>query len=134
MVPNNRVFELLGISCYSPGMRPFVHPVSEDISLSGVLHALADPARLAIFQRLLAASVSCPTHCAALAPESMARSTQSFHFQVLREAGLIRSVRRGAEVINSARCEEVDARFPGLLTAILSAGAAPTPVSPDFTP
>lgn len=100
-------------------MRPFVHPAAEEITLQGVLHALADPARLEIFRRVVAGE--CGRSCSSLAPEGMAKSTQSFHFQVLREAGLVRSERRGAEVINSPRCADLDARFPGLLPAILGA-------------
>lgn len=103
------------------GMRPFVHPPIEEVTLQGVLHALADPARLAIFAALRGAS--CGKSCTALAPEGMAKSTQSFHFQVLREAGLVRSERRGAEVINTPRCAELEQRFPGLIRAIFAAAA-----------
>lgn len=102
-------------------MRPFVHPALEDVTLSGVLHALADPARLAILRRLAAVEGDCPRHCSALAPMDMPRSTQSFHFQILREAGLIRSERKGAEVINKSRLHEVEGRFPGLIGAIFAA-------------
>jgi len=100
-------------------MRPFVHPTIEDISLQGVLHALADPVRLEIVRRLVRAP--CGANCSAITPPGLAKSSQSFHFQVLREAGLIRSERRGAEVVNSPRCAEVEGRFPGLIQAILGA-------------
>jgi DNA-binding transcriptional ArsR family regulator len=100
-------------------MRPFVHPPTEEITLQGVLHALADPARLAILVSLR--NAACGKSCSALAPDGMAKSTQSFHFQVLREAGLVRSERRGAEVLNTPRCEDLERRFPGLLPAILAA-------------
>lgn len=100
-------------------MRPLIHPPIAEVSLQGVLHALADPARLEMFKRMQVQT--CPTRCAALAPEGMAKSTQSFHFQVLREAGLIRSERRGAELVNTPRTQELEARFPGLIAAILQA-------------
>lgn len=115
-------------------MRPFVHPPIENVTLAGILHALAEPARLAILQRLRSATADCPTHCSALAPLDMPRSTQSFHFQVLREAGLIRSERRGAEVINTPRCEELEQRFPGLLRAIFAAADQSAPAAKSSDP
>lgn len=94
------------------------HPARDAITLEGVLHALADPARLAIYRRIAEGAA---TSCTATAPAEMPRSTRSHHFKVLREAGLIRSERRGAEVVNSCRQEDVEARFPGLLRAIAAA-------------
>lgn len=99
--------------------RPFVHPNAEDITLESVLYALADPARLEIVKRL--ASGTCALNCSAAAPPDMPKSTMSFNFQVLREAGLIRSERRGTEVVNTVRCTEIDKRFPGLLKSVLKA-------------
>ena len=49
------------------------------------------------------------------------KSSLSQHFRVLREAGLIRSERHGVEMRTFARSAEVEARFPGLLGAILDA-------------
>lgn len=99
--------------------RPFVHPNAEDITLESVLYALADPARLEIIKRL--AGGTCALNCSAAAPADMPKSTMSFNFQVLREAGLIRSERRGTEVVNTLRCTEIDKRFPGLLQSVLKA-------------
>ena len=101
-------------------MRPLLHPPGDAITLQGVLHALADPARLELFRRLCigpAEAVSC-VRCA---PSAMPKSSLSRHFQVLREAGLVRSERRGAEMVNASRRPEIDRRFPNLLAAILSA-------------
>jgi DNA-binding transcriptional ArsR family regulator len=99
--------------------RPFVHPPIESITLEGILYALSDPVRLEIIRRIGAGT--CAMNCSAAAPEKMAKSTQSHHFQILREAGLIRSERRGVEVINALRCEEIGTKFPGLIPAILKA-------------
>ena len=60
-------------------------------------------------------------NCSTAAPADLPKSTQSHHFQVLREAGLIRSERRGTEVVNSPRCAEIDKRFPGVVASILKA-------------
>lgn len=102
--------------------RPFVHPPIEDVKLESVLYALADPARLAIIKTL--ASGDCPLNCSAAAPADLPKSTLSHHYQVLREAGLIRSERRGTAVVNSLRCDEIETRFPGVVRSILSAAEA----------
>jgi DNA-binding transcriptional ArsR family regulator len=47
------------------------------------------------------------------------KSTLSQHFKALREAGLIRSERRGVELQNTSRCAELEKRFPGLIPAIV---------------
>lgn len=99
--------------------RPFVHPAIEDIKLESVLYALADPVRLAIVKTL--AMRGCPTNCQTAAPENLPKSTQSHHYQVLREAGLIRSERRGTEVVNTLRCGEIDDKYPGLIASIMRA-------------
>lgn len=90
-----------------------------DVTLESVLYALADPARLEIMRTLVAEG--CPMNCSTAAPDRLPKSTQSHHYQVLREAGLIVSERRGTEVVNTPRCTELEARFPGLLPAVLEA-------------
>jgi DNA-binding transcriptional ArsR family regulator len=103
-------------------MRPLFHPQVEDIRLEAILHALSDPVRAALFIRI--AGSGCAQTCVALAGgsgQAIPKSTLSQHFKVLREAGLIRSERQGVEMRNTARCAEVDQRFPGLLAAILDA-------------
>ena len=63
-------------------------------------------------------------NCSSAAPDKLPKSTQSHHYQVLREAGLIRSERRGTEVVNTLRCAEINAKFPGVIPAILTAAIA----------
>jgi DNA-binding transcriptional ArsR family regulator len=99
--------------------RPFVHPPIEDVKLEVILYALSDPARLQIVCKLTAGGT--PMNCSSAAPLHLPKSTQSHHYQVLREAGLIRSERRGTEVVNTLRCTEIQDRFPGLIPAILKA-------------
>ncbi|MGZ3275221.1 MAG: ArsR/SmtB family transcription factor [Caulobacteraceae bacterium] len=103
-------------------MRPLFHPQIEDVRLEAILHALSDPARVALFAQI--ASADCAQTCTALAggvDQAIPKSTLSQHFKVLREAGLIRSERQGVEMRNTARCAEVNERFPGLLPAIFDA-------------
>jgi DNA-binding transcriptional ArsR family regulator len=59
-----------------------------------------------------------------ISEKAVPKSTLSQHFNVLREAGLIHSERRGVEMQNSSRGAEIERRFPGLITAILAAHAA----------
>ena len=106
-------------------MTRFTHPNLNDVPLASVLHALSDPTRLAIVCRLDAdlkgAGEGLACNCAA--PEELPRATLSNHFNVLRGAGLIESRKHGTMVINCLRRGDVDARFPGLLDAILQAEA-----------
>jgi DNA-binding transcriptional ArsR family regulator len=99
--------------------RPFVHPPTETLRLESVLYALADPVRLEIVRRLMAGD--CPLNCSSAAPAHLPKSTQSHHFQILREAGLIQSERRGTEVVNKLRLEEIETMYPGVVRTILAA-------------
>jgi DNA-binding transcriptional ArsR family regulator len=106
-------------------MRPLAHPAIEDVQLEGILHALSDPVRVAIFTNI--AGAECAQTCSAFAEvndKPIPKSSLSHHFKVLREAGLIRSERQGVEMRNTSRCLEIDKRFPGLLQAIINAHAA----------
>ena len=99
-------------------MVQFVHPATEDISLAGVLGALADPMRLRIVSSLLKKN-DCMSCCEAAPCPDMAKSTLSHHFRVLREAGIIRTSKIGVENRNIIRIDDINARFPGLLKQIL---------------
>ncbi len=103
-------------------MRPLFHPSAEDITVEGILHALSDPVRVRIFAAISAAKGA--QTCSAfleLSDRSVPKSTLSQHFKALREAGLIRSERKGVEMHNTSRCDEIDKRFPGLVAAIINA-------------
>ena len=99
-------------------MVQFVHPTTEDITLAGVLGALADPMRLRIVRSLLKKN-NCMS-CSEAAPcPDMAKSTLSHHFRILREAGIVRTSKVGVENRNIIRSDDINARFPGLLKQIL---------------
>jgi len=102
--------------------RPLAHPNIEDITVAGILHALADPVRLAIVGELLKAErgMNC-TQTTGKLDMAMPKSTCSQHYRILREAGLIVSERKGVELSSRVRLRELDARFPGLLQSILKA-------------
>ncbi|MCB5184963.1 helix-turn-helix domain-containing protein [Methylobacillus gramineus] len=104
-------------------MVQFVHPSKEDITLEGLLGALADPMRLQIMRSLM--NVEGCMSCSEAAPcPNMAKSTLSHHFRMLREAGLIRTTKKGVENQNIVRAEEINERFPGLLALILDLSKA----------
>ena len=105
-------------------MTRFAHPNLADVPLASILHALAEPARLAIVRRLDedASAGGKGLSCAQGACAGMPRATVSNHHAVLRAAGLVEGRRQGTSVIHRLRRDEVDARFPGLLDALLAAG------------
>lgn len=103
-------------------MRPLFHPSIEDVTIEGILHALSDPVRAAIYAQI--AGANCPQMCSNflnVSEKAIPKSTLSQHFKILRDVGLIRGERRGVEMHNTSRCAEIEGRFPGLLGAILKA-------------
>lgn len=105
-----------------PPMRPLVHPSADDVTVEGILHALSDPVRVHIFAEIACSkgAQNCSTFLE-MSDRTIPKSTLSQHFKALREAGLIASERHGVEMRNTSRCAEIDAKFPGLLPAIISA-------------
>jgi DNA-binding transcriptional ArsR family regulator len=100
-------------------MAQFVHPLRDEITLAGVLGALADPMRLRIVKSLIA-QTDCMSCTEAMPCPDMAKSTLSNHFRILREAGLIHTSKKGVQHRNVLREEDINARFPKLLKTILS--------------
>jgi DNA-binding transcriptional ArsR family regulator len=118
------LLNLFPVSTTLIGMRPLFHPSIEDITVEGILHALSDPVRVAIYADIV--GQECSQNCSAfltVSEKTIPKSTLSQHFRELREAGLIRGERRGVEVHNSSRCRELEQRFPGLVRAIVNAHA-----------
>ncbi len=106
-------------------MRPLFHPAVEDVTVEGILHALSDPVRVHILAEI--AKADCPQICSAfleVSDRAVPKSTLSEHFRILREAGLIRSERRGVQLHNTSRCDEHRERFGTLITAIIDAHRA----------
>jgi DNA-binding transcriptional ArsR family regulator len=99
-----------------------MHPPIGDVTVEGILHALADPVRVAMYAGI--AGQQCTQSCSnflIVGDKAIPKSTLSQHFKILREAGLIRSERRGVEMHNTSRCTELEQRFPGLIRAIVAA-------------
>jgi DNA-binding transcriptional ArsR family regulator len=92
-------------------------PRTEDLTLAVVMAALSDPMRVAIVRQLAAEGErTCGTF-----DLGISKATRSHHFRVLREAGLTHTRAEGTHRHVSLRREAVDARFPGLLSAVLAA-------------
>ena len=105
-------------------MKPLYHPPASEITVEGLLYALSDPVRFQIFMEI--ADADCPKTCSSLCvvkDKALPKSTLSQHFKVLREAGLVRSERKGVEMRNTARCRELKQRFGPLIENILKAYA-----------
>ncbi len=82
-----------------------------------MLHALSDPARLEIVRRLADGDEpSC-----GMFELGLSKATLSHHFRVLRESGVVLVRPEGRKRLLSLRTDDLNARFPGLIEAILSA-------------
>lgn len=107
----------------STAQRDLAHPETAELVLTEVLFALSDPMRLAIVRQLAdgpLVELSCQD-VGGPAP----KSTRSHHLKTLREAGVIRNVPYGRERRVSLRRDDLEARFPGLLAAVLSHAQGP---------
>jgi DNA-binding transcriptional ArsR family regulator len=100
--------------------RVLYHPEREQIVLTGVLDALSDPIRLGIVLQL----AGCGEQSCSSFTGQASKPNLTYHLARLREAGLTRTRIEGAYRYMSLRRDDLDARFPGLLQAVLSAAAA----------
>lgn len=99
-------------------MRTLEHPGRDEIRLDIVLSALADPIRRDIVCRL---NDSVEDRSCTAFDLPVSKSTMTHHFRILREAGLIRQRYQGTSIMNALRRDDLDARFPGLLSAVFTA-------------
>jgi DNA-binding transcriptional ArsR family regulator len=103
-------------------MRPLYHPALKEITVQGILYALSDPVRVRIYAEL--AQADSAMNCTAFMSNGnlkLPKSTLSQHFKILREAGLISSERKGVELKNSTRCQELKKKFGPMVVTILHA-------------
>src|SRR4051794_11866729 len=98
-------------------MSTLIQPDSAEMQLAPVMAALSDPVRVTILRALAAqGEFACGTLELGISP-----ATRSHHFRVLREAGIPTTRVAGPPRFVSLRRDELDARFPGLLDAVLAA-------------
>jgi len=98
------------------------HPTT--IDLQHVLYALADPSRLRLVQELIRTKEIASTGFSSV---EAARGTIAFHLKILRQAGLTWTRIESNRRLISLRRYQVDARFPGLLDAILTGSTSANP-------
>jgi DNA-binding transcriptional ArsR family regulator len=98
-------------------MREPHHPSRQELELPAVLHALSDPARLEIVRRL---SDGDEPSCG-MFELGLSKATLSHHFRVLRESGVVLVRPEGRKRLLSLRTADLNARFPGLIDAIMAA-------------
>jgi DNA-binding transcriptional ArsR family regulator len=94
-------------------------PKREELSLTSVLYALSDEVRLGIVREL---GERGPCACGEF-EINRPKSSLSHHFRVLRESGIVATVRQGTVLMNRLRRDDLDARFPGLLDVVLAPGS-----------
>jgi DNA-binding transcriptional ArsR family regulator len=97
--------------------RALHHPSREQLALSAVLEALSDPVRRRIAVRL---AQDGEDRCSAFL-DCASKANLTYHFARLREAGLIRVRLEGPYRYVSLRGADIEARFPGLLPAVIGA-------------
>jgi DNA-binding transcriptional ArsR family regulator len=97
-------------------LAPLAHPERTELELAAVLHALSDAMRLRIVRELAADGGERTCNSFNL---PIVKSTCTHHFKVLREAGVIHQRVVGTKRVSSLRRDDLDARFPGLLDAVL---------------
>src|SRR5260370_3635298 len=103
-------------------MRPLFRPSLKEITVQGILYALSDPVRVRIYAEL--AQADSAMNCSNFLSNGnlkLPKSTLSQHFKILREAGLIRSERKGIELKNLTRCQELKKKFGPMVVTILQA-------------
>ncbi|TDD70004.1 ArsR/SmtB family transcription factor [Actinomadura rubrisoli] len=93
------------------------HPGREQILLENVLSALGNTLRL----RIIGVLSDGGEHSCGSILDGVSKSTLTHHWRVLRDSGVIWQRPSGRENLLSLRREDLDARFPGLLPALLSA-------------
>lgn len=93
------------------------HPFREEMDLRTVANALGDPLRYQVIATLAQESVQCERHCTSFGLP-VSKATRTYHFRILREAGLIWQVDRGNSRMAQLRRDDIDTCFPGLLRLI----------------
>ncbi|MGR4930482.1 ArsR/SmtB family transcription factor [Bradyrhizobium sp. CAR08] len=99
------------------------HPTREQIELPMVLDCLSDPIRLAIVYHLAQQERVSGELCCGDFNGLSGKSNLAYHFAKLRECGLMQTRVAGTNRFVRLRREDLDARFPGLLDAVITSAA-----------
>ncbi|MEG3131841.1 helix-turn-helix transcriptional regulator [Pantoea cypripedii] len=93
------------------------HPPRAEIRLENVLAALGNPMRMTVVSILADGG----EHTCGSLLQGVSKSTLTHHWRVLRDSGVIWQRPSGRENLLSLRREDLNARFPGLVEALLAA-------------
>lgn len=102
------------------GMPDHSSPADSEIALPRLLGVLSDPTRLGIVRILSDGAERGWGQFSA----PVAKSTLSHHLKMLREAGVTQTRQEGTRCYVKLRRDALEARFPGLLPALLSAAVS----------
>src|SRR5882757_763720 len=106
----------------NPANDPYPAPDMAQVRLVDILRAVSDPIRLRIVQQLADGD---PHPKGETGWDSgVQKSTLAHHYRTLREAGVTLTIVNGRSHSIQLRRAELDARFPGLVAALI---AAPKP-------
>ncbi|WP_405164747.1 ArsR family transcriptional regulator [Nocardia sp. NBC_01499] len=94
-----------------------VGPEVDALELGVVLRALADEHRRSVMTQLAADRSDSERGCNSF-DLPISKQTQTHHFRVLREAGLINEIDYGNRKGIRLRRRDVESRFPGLLALL----------------
>ena len=101
--------------------RSIRHPTRDQIDLPMVLDCLGDPTRLAIVYTLAMREHGEGELCCGDFNALSGKSNLAYHFAKLRESGVMQTRIVGTNRLMRLRREDLEARFPGLLDAVIKA-------------
>jgi DNA-binding transcriptional ArsR family regulator len=104
---------------FSVMARSIPHPTRDQIELPAVLDCLSDPIRLAIVYQLAQSEKAGAELCCGEFYSLSGKSNLTYHFAKLRESGLMQTRIVGTNRLMKLRRDDLDARFPGLLDAVI---------------
>jgi DNA-binding transcriptional ArsR family regulator len=94
-------------------------PAEEQIDLGTIFRALADEHRRAVMVELAADETDRERTCNSFSLP-ISKQTQTHHFRILREAGLICEINYGNRKGIRLRRSEINTRYPGFLDILAS--------------
>jgi DNA-binding transcriptional ArsR family regulator len=103
--------------------RSLRHPTREQIDLPMVLDCLSDPTRLAIVYTLAKRERATAELCCGDFNALSGKSNLAYHFAKLRESGVMQTRIVGTNRLMKLRRADLEARFPGLLDAVITSAA-----------
>lgn len=99
------------------------HPAPDEMELGTIMSTLADPLRRKVITDLIAEPDGTERTCASF-DLGVSKSSLTYHFRLLREAGLVEQVDYGNSRKVTLRRTDITDRFPGLLDLLANESRA----------